>query len=276
MRILILLTALLLTGCASTQNLIETAAITKPRLGFAAMATHQATSQTRIDHTAFDGFLRRYVRNVGGVNLILYGDVTDADKAALDAYVSALQSVKVTMLNPDEQLAFWFNLYNAETIRVILENYPVASIRKIKSSPFDFKGPWNDKRLTVEGETLTLDDIENKIVRPVFDDPRIHYAFNCAAMGCPNLKASAYRGAGLDTVLDAQARAFINHPRGVSVRDGKITASKIFLWYQEDFGENEREVLEHIRKYASPELTRALAGKTGIDSYEYDWALNGG
>ena len=155
-----------------------------------------------------------------------------------------------------------------------MENYPVESIRNIKTHPLDFKGPWNDQRINVEGEMLTLDDIENKIVRPVFDDPRIHYAFNCAAIGCPNLKTSAFSGTGLDAVLDTQARAYINDPRGVVVEEGKVTASKIFLWYQEDFGEDEAEVLDHIRQYASPELTRSLAGKTEIDNYAYDWALN--
>ena len=190
------------------------------------------------------------------------------------AYINRLQAVQVTSLNQDEQLAFWINLYNAQTIRVILDNYPVDSIRSIKTNAFDFKGPWNDASLTVEGETLTLDNIENRIVRPIFNDPRIHYALNCAAIGCPNLRAQAFKGAGLNAVLDTQARTFINNPRAIKTEDGRIIASRIFLWYKKDYGDSEEDILSHIRQYANPELLQSLQGATNIDVYEYDWALN--
>jgi hypothetical protein len=150
----------------------------------------------------------------------------------------------------------------------------VKSIRDIKSHPLDFKGPWNDTRLNVEGTDLTLDNIENLIVRPVFDDPRIHYALNCAAIGCPNLRESAFTGAGLNAALDTQSRRFINDPRGVKVTDGDVTASRIFLWYEVDYGADAADVLGHIRQYAEPDLLNALEGKTSIDRYEYDWSLN--
>ena len=172
-----------------------------------------------------------------------------------------------------QQLAFWINLYNAQTIRVILENYPVDSIRSIKSNFLDFKGPWNDKSLMVEGETLSLDNIENRIVRPLFDDPRIHYALNCAAIGCPNLRSQAYKSAGLNAVLDAQARAFINNPRAIHIEEGRVIASRIFLWYEDDYGGSESTILDHIRQYARPELLESLKGVTKIDVYEYDWDL---
>ena len=200
-------------------------------------------------------------------------DVTEADKNALVSYINRLQDVQVTSLNKDEQLAFWINLYNAQTTRVILENYPVDSIRSIKSNFLDIKGPWNDKTLTVEGETLSLDNIENRIVRPLFNDPRIHYALNCAAIGCPNLRSQAYKSAGLDAVLDAQARAYINNPRAIKIEEGRVTASRIFLWYKGDYGGSESTVLDHIRQYARPELRQSLEGVTKIDVYEYDWDL---
>lgn len=276
MRFIILLIGLFLTGCASTQNFVETAAITDSRLTFPKVAEHQAQSQTRIDHSAFDQFLGRYLAapKDDGTALLRYADVSAADKTALGDYINRLQGVQVTALNRDEQLAFWINLYNAETIRVILENYPVDSIRAIKSHPLDFKGPWNNKRLMVEGETLTLDNIENRIVRPIFEDPRIHYALNCAAIGCPNLRGQAYTGSDLNGALDAQTRAFINNPRGVKVEDGDVTASRIFLWYKKDYGDSESGVLSHIRQYAEPDLLRSLEGITKIERYEYDWSLN--
>ena len=281
MRFIIVLLGILLTGCVTTQNIIETAAITESRLTFPSVAKFTAQSQKTVDHSAFDQFLRTYYIEPAnnnaphyGAALLRYADVTPADKAALTAYINRLQAVQVTSLNQDEQLAFWINLYNAQTIRVILDNYPVDSIRSIKTHAFDFKGPWNDADLTVEGESITLDNIENRIVRPIFNDPRIHYALNCAAIGCPNLRAQAFKGAGLNSALDIQARAFINNPRAIKTEDGRIIASRIYLWYKKDYGDSEEDILNHIRQYANPELLQSLQGVTNIDAYEYDWALN--
>ena len=280
MRFIILGLGLLLTGCATAQNFVETSAITKSRLTFPALAASVDQSQQTVDHSAFDNFLSTYhvaPKNAEaphyGAALLRYSDVTEADKNALVSYINRLQDVQVTSLNRDEQLAFWVNLYNAQTTRVILENYPTDSIRSIKSNVLDFKGPWNDKTLTVEGETLSLDNIENRIVRPLFNDPRIHYALNCAAIGCPNLRSQAYKSAGLDGVLDAQARAYINNPRAIKIEEGRVTASRIFLWYKGDYGGSESTVLDHIRQYARPELRQSLEGVTKIDVYEYDWDL---
>ena len=281
MRIPILIMGLLLTGCASTQNFVEKSAITESRLTFPELAASDDQSQKSVDHTTLDSFLRNYLVAPTrveaphyGAALIRYSEVSPADKDALIAYIDRLQSVQVTGLSQDEQLAFWINLYNAQTIRVILDNYPVDSIRSIKSSPFDIKGPWNDKDLMVEGEAISLDNIENRIVRPIFDDPRIHYALNCAAIGCPSLRGQAFKRVGLDAALDTQARAFINNPRAIQIEDGKITASRIFLWYENDYGGSESTVLDHIRQYANPDLRRSLEGVSKIDAYEYDWALN--
>lgn len=276
MRLIILLTGLILTGCATTQNFVEQAAITNSRLTFPVMSSQNPTSERVVDHSAFDRFLNTYLVQdpVSGVNLIKYAEVTSRDQNSLTQYVNRLQHIRVADLNRGEQLAFWLNLYNADTIRAVLEDYPVKSIRNIKSHPLDFKGPWNDIRLTVQGEALTLDDIENRIVRPVFKDPRIHYALNCAAIGCPNLRNKAYTRENLGEALDAQARAFINNPRGIRVEDGTVTASRIFLWYKDDYGQSEQDILEHVRAYASPELLRALEGVTSIDTYAYDWDLN--
>jgi hypothetical protein len=281
MRLIILLLGFMLTGCASTQNFVEKTAITDSHLTAPQLAKYAQGSNISVDHSAFDDFLKTYLivtddarAPAYGAALVRYADVSPAARAALSAYVQRLQAVNVTTLSRPEQLAFWINLYNADTILAILENYTVDSIRSIKTSPFDFKGPWNDPRLTVSGTPLTLDTIENGIVRPVFDDPRIHYALNCAAIGCPSLRASAYRAAGLNSALDEQARAFINNPRGVRIENDKLIVSRIFLWYKEDYGSTDTNILAHIRKYASPALIRSLQGKTKIDGYAYDWDLN--
>ena len=281
MRTLILLSAMLLTGCVTTQNLVETAAITKSKIGFEEFTTFNTASNQKVDHSALDRFLQTYLVSSSannsvtqGANLIRYAEVSQADHDALNNYIAKLEGIRASELNRDEQLAFWINLYNAKTISVIVENYPTESIRAIKSSFLDFKGPWNDKSLRVEGVDLSLDNIENKIIRPVFNDPRIHYAVNCAAIGCPNLREKAYKSETLNTVLDEQARAYINNPRGVFIENDRVTASRIFLWYKGDFGENENEVLDHIRTYASPTLRQSLEGIEDIHRFEYDWSLN--
>ena len=120
-----------------------------------------------------------------------YAAVTQADRTALKTYLKDLQAVRVTTLPRRAQMPFWINLYNALTVEVILDNYPVKSIRDIKSGLFS-SGPWSTELVRVEGHDLSLDDIEHEILRPIWKDKRIHYAVNCASIGCPNLAAKAY------------------------------------------------------------------------------------
>lgn len=232
----------------------------------------------------YDRLLATYVRpGADGLNRVDYArwSASAEDRAALDRVVAGLAAERVSTLDRDRQFATWVNLYNAVTLKVILDRFPVRSIRQIRSrgtglDPAGFIGPWKEKRVTVEGRRLSLDDIEHDILRKAFKDPRVHYAVNCASVGCPNLKASAWRADTLDQDLDAAARAYVNHPRGVSVTaDGAVRVSSIYQWFKEDFGGTDAGVLAHLRRYASPELTAKLAGKTNISGGDYDWALNG-
>ena len=261
---------LALFGCTSIErSFLPNAALADPHWQQA------QTSQGTVDHDAWDHFLGRYVApDDKGVNRVDYAAVTDEDRAALDAYIARLEATEVTALPRAEQFAFWVNLYNAKTVAVVLDHYPVESIRKIDSGFFD-PGPWDEERLTVEDRALSLDDIEHRILRPVFADPRVHYVLNCAASGCPNLGREAYRGEDLEERLEAAARAYINSPRGVSVDErGALTVSKIYSWFKEDFGDTDAAVLDHIRRYAETGLRTRLDNRTDIDHYEYDWSLN--
>jgi hypothetical protein len=231
-------------------------------------ARRSPDSDIALDHSFWNDFLARYlVAGEDGVNRLRYGAVAAADRTALEAYIAKLESVDPETLDRAEQLAFWINLYNAATVLLILDHYPIGGIR-------DIEDPWGQPAATVRDVTLSLDDIEHGIIRPVFRDPRIHYAVNCASIGCPNLAGTAYSGEDIDAQLDAAARAYINHPRGVEVADGNVVASNIYGWYREDFGDNEADVLDHIRLYAGAPLRAALEGKRRIDGYRYDWALN--
>ncbi len=260
---------------ANAQSSIEKAFIAKSRLSSSIWKKHDPSSNIVVDHSAWDAFLSKYTgKNTQGINLVSYGGVSTADKKSLQQYLNALQATDVTKLNRNEQYAFWLNLYNASTVNLGIKNFPLSSILDIKSNPLDLKGPFNDNVAKVNGKKLTLDTIESGIVRPIWNDPRLHYAFNCAAISCPNLGSKAYKGTKINAQLNAAAKAYVNDPRGIRISNGKITASKIYFWYSGDFGKDEKAVLAHIKKFASPKLKSGLEGKTKIDSYEYDWALN--
>lgn len=250
-----------------------------PTQGVAATARFKASdaaSRIAVDHGAWDGLLETYVRPDGtGINRIAYRRWKSGGRAALDRYLAMLETVAVTRLSRAEQYAFWVNLYNARTIAVVLDHYPVASIRDINLGGSLFGGgPWSARLMTIEGEKLSLDDVEHKILRPIWGDPRTHYAVNCASIGCPNLASKPFSAKSLEAMLDEGARSYVNHPRGVSVKNGKLTISRIWQWYREDFGSNDADVIRHLSAYAAPGLQRELASLREIDGYAYDWNLN--
>jgi hypothetical protein len=227
------------------------------------------------DHGPWDRILAQYV-SLGADDIARfdYAAVTEADRAALEAYLGALTATAPTTLARDDQLAYWINLYNALTIRVVLDHYPVASIRRIKFGRLLVLGPWGEELIEVEGSMLSLDNIEHDIIRPIFADPRIHYGVNCASLGCPDLRTEAYEGARIDEQLDEAARAFVNHPRGARVANGRLHVSSIYHWFQEDFGGNDAGVIEHLLQHAEPNLAAALEGVDRIARHSYDWDLN--
>jgi len=233
-------------------------------------------SSLTVDHSALDDLLGRY-RGMGadGIARFDYGGVGAADVHALESYLDGLQQVPVSSLARREQLAFWLNAYNALTILTVLRHYPVRSIRDIDISPGLFAaGPWGRKLLTVEGQTISLDDIEHRILRPIWRNPLIHYGVNCASLGCPDLPARAFTGQTVITRLEAAARAFINHPRGVALTQDGLTVSSIYSWFREDFGQDDRAVIGHLAGFAEPSLAARLGGIPAISDYAYDWSLN--
>jgi hypothetical protein len=265
------LLAALLVACAPVERLFASDAEPWPR-----WQTNDATSTIEVDHRAWDRFLARYLqRDAAGINLMEYAAVTGEDRAALKAYLGVLAATSVSRLNRTEQFAFWVNLYNALTVSTVLEHYPVKSIRDIDISPGLFSvGPWGAKMIHVEDMPLSLDDIEHRILRPLWRDPRTHYALNCASLGCPNLQAHAYRAQTLDADLDAAARAYVNSPRGARFEGGHLLVSRLYQWYVADFGGNDVGIITHLTRYAQPDLARQLATFHAIEDGGYDWSLN--
>ena len=240
-------------------------------------ADNDPDSNVRIDHGPWDRILKEYVvtDHPSGINRFRYASVTPEDRKELDSYLRDLQRVEVTRLARDEQKAYWINLYNALTIAVVLEHYPVKSIREIDISPGWFsRGPWRAKRLTIQGLKVSLDDIEHRILRPFWKDSRVHYAVNCASLGCPDLQPEAYTAEVTEALLEKGAREYVNHPRGARLDGDRLYLSSIYDWFEADFGGSRETLIRHLQRYAEGGLGARLKGFPGTISYDYDWRLN--
>ena len=240
---------------------------------------HDDRNANTIAHSAWQAILDGYLRtdDPSGIHLFDYGGLqaNEADRERLRGYLADLEAVDPRTYSRDEQMAYWINFYNALTVETILGEYPVDSIRDIHEGIVPLSGPWGDERATVLGQRLTLDNMEHDILRAIWKDPRIHYAVNCASLGCPNLAPEAYTAARLEEMLERAARDYVNHPRGAELLDEAFgVVSSIYTWFQEDFGGNEAGVIAHLLRYAEPELKGALRGFEGSLDYEYDWDLN--
>jgi hypothetical protein len=236
---------------------------------------HAPADARTIDHAAWQAFLARYLdpKHPSGISRVSYRAVTPEDRRALEAYLRRLESTPISTYNRREQLAYWINAYNALTVHVVLRHYPVRSIRDIKFGVLP-TGPWGEKLFTVEGQKVSLNDIEHRILRPIWRDPRVHYGLNCASLGCPNLVAAAYTGENTERLLTENAGAFINHPRAVSVQDRRLVVSSIYDWFEADFGGSRAGVLAHLAQYARVGLAERLKTHDGPIDDHYDWALN--
>jgi Protein of unknown function, DUF547 len=247
-----------------------------PELAYAASALTAFTPSGSggFDHSAFNSVLSgAVVPDNEGYNHVNY-KALKGKAAALKAALAQMQKANPSSFSKAEAMAFWINLYNAKTLDVVLDRYPVASIKKINLGGGGLfgSGPWSAKILNVEGQELSLDDVEHRILRPLFKDPMVHYALNCASYSCPNLSASAFTAKNTASQMEASASAYINHPRGVSVDGTAITASRIYSWYGADFG-GKRKLKAHWMKFAAPDKAAAINSALAV-SFGYDWKLN--
>jgi hypothetical protein len=240
----------------------------------AALKEFKPTGSGKADHAAFDAVLKQYVSiDASGYASVNYGALI-GQRASVDDYVANLVAVDPRQLSRSEAHAYWINLYNAKTLAIMLENWPVKTIRDINLGGGGFfgKGPWSKKLMTIAGVELSLDDVEHRIIRPIFNDPLSHYALNCASYSCPNLMPRAYTAANLKSQMQTSATLYINHPRGLSINDGEITASKIYSWYADDFG-GKSKLKAHWLQFAAPELAVQIEAAS-IGGYDYNWNAN--
>jgi hypothetical protein len=249
-------------------------ATSQPVFAASALAEFKPSGSAKADHSAFDMILKQHVSvDATGYASVNYGALL-SQRNRVEAYVASLLDLDPRQLSRAEAHAYWINLYNAKTLAVMLEHWPVKSIRDIQLGGGGLfgKGPWSKKLMTINGVELSLDDVEHRIVRAIFNNPLSHYALNCASFSCPNLMPSAYTAANLNTQMRESATLYINHPRGVSIADGKITASKIYSWYAGDFG-GKANLKSHWKEFALPQLA-AQIDAASFDSFDYDWTVN--
>ncbi|OIQ24288.1 DUF547 domain-containing protein [uncultured Vibrio sp.] len=223
-------------------------------------------STQSISHAEWQSLLDSYLVVDGQHVLFRYSDVTNQDKLKLEDYIELLSSVTPQKHALREQYAYWVNLYNALTVDIILDNYPISSITKIGGF-FSF-GPWGQEVVTVDGKKLTLNDIEHRILRPIWNDPRTHYAVNCASLGCPNLQSQAFTSDNTEKLLELAAKEYINSDKGAKLKGNRLQLSSIYEWFESDFG-TKTELFDHLSSYRED-----LIGFEGKIQYDYDWDLN--
>jgi len=225
------------------------------------------------DHGAYDTLLSAHVDETAGT--VDYSGLAEQE-AKLDAYLSEVAEADLAELSGDAQLALLINAYNAYTLKLILEHYPdIDSIR-------DIDEPWSTVRWEVGGQRLSLDQIEHGLIRPLYRDPRIHFAVNCAAVDCPHLAESAYTGAEIDEQLEARARATLSDDKFVRIEDGELRYTRVMHWYRSDFvdsafDDHAESVPGYIVRYTRDEVRQFIEDHDGDPPsapLSYDWALN--
>lgn len=267
----VLLLALAAAGCAPRAQQIRGDVAEEIRRGL-------ASGTESFDHSAFDALLSKHVDEEAF--RVDYRGLKQ-DEAALDAYLAALGAARLAALGRDELFALFLNAYNASTLKTILRTMTperpggVPSIR-------DIPGVFRRSDHRVGGYLLSLDNIEHHILRPIFRDPRIHFAVNCAAVSCPPLAASAYTGARLDAQLDAAARRALGSPAYARVEAGRLLLTKVLDWYGADFTDarfagHAASLPEYVARYAAADVREFIArhgGRPPVRFLDYDWSLN--
>lgn len=224
-------------------------------------------AEETVDHSIYSELLQKYVKD----GIVNYRDLKSEERK-LDQYLDILNKTNPEALSRNEQYALYMNAYNAYTLKLILENYPVKSIKDTGSL---LKGPWKIELVKIGGKTMSLDDVEHKILRPQFKDPRVHFAINCAAKDCPPLYSEAFQADILDQQLERNTRNFLNNPKKNYLEGNTLYVTRIFKWFGGDFN---NDPLGFVLKFAEGEFKNQLEAnkdKIKVKHLNYDWALNG-
>ena len=248
-RIVFVWVFFLLTGCQTAQ--------TSEKLS--------SSSFESPDHKNWDVLLKKWVSEEGWVDY--KGFLTEKDE--LEAYLQELSTNSPdNSWGESEKLAFWINAYNAFTVKLILDHYPLESITDLHTIPL-VATVWKKKFFQIGGEEMSLHIIEHKILRKEFEEPRIHFAINCASISCPVLRREAYTAEKVEAQLLEQAQLFLSDESRNRITKDRVKISQIFLWFRGDFTK-EGSLIDFLNKYTEVEIEKSA--KVGYLSY--DWGLN--
>ena len=220
-----------------------------------------------VQHGEWDILVKKHVSKNGMVDY--QGFLKD--KKQLQVYLDKLSANRPTSKwSKNEKMAFWINAYNAFTVKLILDNYPIKSIKDIKRGIPFVNSVWDIAFIPMGKEKIDLNYIEHTILRKEFKDPRIHAAINCASFSCPLLRNEAYYASRLDEQLNDAMRKFVNDSQRNQLDKSNIKISKIFSWFAGDFKLNGSSVVDYLNKYAK----KRVQPNAKIDFLEYQWELN--
>ena len=213
----------------------------------------------KVDHTTWSNLIQMNISQKGIVDY----DAFKKDVSKLNDYLRTLTDTKITPAwTKNDKIAYWINVYNAFTIKLVVNNYPVKSIKEIEK-------PWDQKFFSIDGKSMSLGEVEHGILRK-FGDPRIHFAINCASASCPRLIQVPYTAKNLDELLERQTIEFINDPFYNTITSYTVNVSKLFDWYKRDFKEYSGSVVNFINKYSKVSI-----GNQKEKGYKpYDWTIN--
>jgi len=236
-------------------------------MGFGANICEKADIQyedeyrkAKVNYSIWEMMLKMYIDVKGNVNYKKFKE----NEEMLDDFLEVLAETKIDKSwTEKDKIAFWINVYNAYTIKLILNNYPVESIK-------DIRKPWDRKFFIIDGEYLSLGAVEHEILRKKFTEPRIHFAINCASKSCPRIVQIPYTGKNLEKLLERQTKEYINNAAVNDVNKKSYELSKLFSWFSKDFKKAEGSVINFINKYSLV----PISNQTNKGFKNYDWALN--
>ena len=221
------------------------------------------TFAAKADHSQWNSLLSDHVSSSGKVDYKGF----KSDKAKLQKYLDELETNTVSSdWSSSEIKAYWINAYNAYTVKLMVDNYPLKSIKDLK---FDGKSAWDRKWIKIGGSTLSLNDIEHKKLRAKYNEPRIHFAVNCASFSCPILLNEAYTASKLESQLTKQAKRFINDSSRNKISSDKVQISKLFDWYKDDFT-SKGSIIAFLNKYSTVKINESAS----VSYLTYNWSIN--
>lgn len=252
-----------------TEKALETA--TAPRIT-GKFAAFNPASRVVVNAGDYGSFITATTVNDRKARLVAFQSMDLAAREVLDAYIERMQRIPVSRLNRDEQLAYWLNLHNALTIKILADDKGKRPIDSYRGFPNSDGKAFSQPIVTVEGVKLSVDQIVNDVIRAEFKDPTALYGVFTGAKGSAPLLDVPYKGSEIRQQLAAQAAAFINEGDAVRIKSGKLELSKFYEWYGDDFG-GQSAVLQQISDIASPKLKAKLAATQGVAAYRYNYEL---